>query len=157
MARSEFKGRQFAIYLPTAEYLEIWKQRANAVNCSLNRYIFETVESAGEQHPAKKSDTDELNMLRAENQQLKAELERLRSWQSNLLKIDKTKDTFQPMPFKQALINALRDGGYWTSEKINRKFRMYIEGAGANLGKVIDELAALGLIKETLRGWVWIK
>jgi len=155
MADKKFRGRQFTIYAPTSEILEIWKQRAKAVNCSLNQFIFEKVESE-ERSPAIKPDTDELNRLRAENQELKAEIERLRSWQSNLFKIDKTKDTFQPMPFKQALINDLRDGGYWTSEKINRKFRGYI-AVGANPGKILDDLADLGLIKETLRGWTWVK
>lgn len=156
MADKKFRGRQFTIYLPTANYLEIWKQRAKAANCSLNQYIFEKVESE-EKVPALKPDTDELNRLRAEVQRLQTELEGIRRRDADFFKLPQPGDTFSPMPFKQALINALREGGYWTTAKINSKFRMYIEGAGANPGKIIDELATLGLIRETLRGWVWVK
>ena len=156
MARSQFKGRQFTLYLPTSKYLEIWRSRAKAAHCSLNHYILETVESAGEQQPAPKSDTDELNKLRAENQQLKAELDRLRIWQSNIFKIDEAKDTFQPVQFKEAVIRKMRTGGYWNSARIDREFKIYIQ-TGYNVGKILDELLDLGLIKETARGWQWIK
>ena len=163
MAREEFRGRQFTIYLPTPKYLEIWRERAKAANTSLNHYILEAVDSIGEQLPSPKTDTDELNKLRAENQQLKAELERIRLRDARFEMAEKamfetthSEGTFSPIPFKEALVNDIRSGGYWTSAKINRKFQGYI-AIGARPGKILDELVDLGLIKETARGWVWIK
>ena len=144
------------MYLPTSKYLEIWQSRAKVAHCSLNHYIFETVESAGEQQAEPKAGTDELNKLRAENQQLKAELERLRAWQASIFKAGEAKDTFRPIPLKEAVISKMRAGGFWNTARINREFNLYIQ-TGYNMGKILDELADLGLIKETARGWTWIK
>jgi hypothetical protein len=169
VARSEFKGRQYTGYTPTPEILETWKERAKAANLSLNHYILEAVESVGEQKPTPEVDTTtELNTLRAENQQLKVELDRIRLRDAEILKrgeelrkqaeSQKTFTTsFMPIPSKQAIISKLRAaGGFWTSDRINRELGIYIN-SGDNIDKILDELEDLGLIKETARGWQWIK
>ncbi len=160
MARKDIRGRDYTIYLPTKEDLLRWKALAKPTGSNLSHWIFEMVELAIENRPSTpKVDTDELNKLRAENQQLKAELERLRTWQASIFKISETKDTFHPMPFGKAVINLLKRGGKWSSIRITKELKLYFKAGydSRDLGKVIDQLEELGLIKETENGWIWNK
>jgi hypothetical protein len=177
MARADLKRRQFTIYAHHDKDLCRWKDRCPST-LSLNAWLVELIERGMEDEKIgtrlkSSSNSDELNRLRRENLDLQQANERLAARLSQVEEVYEKSTQIHPQ-LDKGVVDLLRSGGTWTSPKITEKlliadknqYKKFFTESHAefnkvdhakSIGRTIEQLELVGLIKESSGGWTWNK
>jgi hypothetical protein len=171
MARAELKDRQFTIYAPSKDALKRWKQLCKPM--TLNSWILELIERGIEEIESAQPKTrsiDEINTLRKDNLELRKEVARLQR------EVAAIPERSEEPSFDTGVVALLRTGGIWSSTQIikelNSSFRNEIDESinredmssftnkilhAESINRTLEQLEELELVKNTVKGWLWIK
>ena len=182
MARASMQEKQITIYLPTKQDVERWHGLSKERGSTLSRWIFEMVELALEDEPARKktrniplpispavafavameeerartNSLNDLNQLRKENAELRREVDQMKKLNSRFRLqnfIENNSLLDKIKPLEEKIKVVLQKGGTWSGKKITKEF------AGEDprmLNRVLQNLVDEGLIEELERGFRWI-
>jgi hypothetical protein len=160
---------QFLIYPPSKELIEEWRSASRKNGTSLNNYIIEMVEKSrrSENSNPRPDLSKELSELKEDNAKLRNELRIkeliLQKYESELYTLRheafSDPDKQGQREYDEKLVFALRRGRTMGEGEIYSE--LGIDPRDAEAVKLVSNqlkgLMRYGLIKETSKGWRWIK
>ena len=171
MGKTEtIKERAIYVYLPSAEMVKEWKEKAERQGTSISKFVIEHVENSlhQEEDPSYKSRGELWKTVKELNEQLK-EVERDKRILEHVVeKLETEVRKYRAQPFleeefqgvrrfQKGLVELLKGGGVLSSEEILS--RLGVESseheAVRAISKQLEILESYGLVRSSPRGWGW--
>lgn len=168
MPRSEYTDRQLNLIFASNADRERWRAVAERAQMPLTKWILATVETclAGESEDAEEVATQRTS-LQAENRKLRRDLEksdaRLKDLETELFKVRNQLFSIEQVKghgsFDEKLLAVLRSGGNWSNRNLLAELGVESNDAEAIeiVTRQLQVLQDLGVVKESARGWKWVR
>jgi DNA-binding HxlR family transcriptional regulator len=155
------KQKMAVIYLPSRQDLERWKSLSKGKGCSLSRFVYEMTERGIEERRVTSKVvpkvSDEMTALRRQMSDLRREVDLLKRQNSRLKEAQAVPKDMAKLYAKWIMAIFSMDANL-KNDEVYKKLRSYTEQWTSKMyKKVLRDLIADGLIKESRSGLQWVK